>query len=558
MNIKEIEARINSAEQGIVILDDLKKYISYLIKENQVDEVEKYLSRAIKLAADLQLPHEEGALLIELGVHYWNKLDYKSALNMFRLSCGIFKQSNKEYDLVLATRNVGETYIKIGDYNNAISFLRLSLDFLDKVKGHDLAEVEELQSVINNSLGTAYRKCKSYALSMSSYFRALELQEKNDLKHYICMTNINIGKMFVELGNFERALKYFNKAVEMSLIANDLEVKFQAHALIGRLYRKNGKYSQAIPFYQDAIKYLNAIGKENSYNKIKIMYESALNFKELKECEKVIEVCKTSLELLNNTDYNIFKAKFKYLYGNTLDLMQKYDQAEQLFSSALEDIATEDTVNSLKYKILQALSAIFEKQDSYDNAYKTLVKSNNYIDLMIQERQDRTLSELEAKFESQQRVREEIMLKKVNQEVIKLKEKVNKLSHVVEEYQDMDRFFGVIPKDKILEAIKKQEKYHAENGSDLTTLKIRLVADSIVSQDLVDRILADISKLVMFYTRNQDDIGRWGDDSLVLIVAYMKAEGIDKIIEKIKFPIYNDLLKKEKDAKFDIEFSVLK
>lgn len=557
MNIKDIEARINTEEQSIAILNDLKLYINYLIQEEKDDQVEKYLNKAIKVASDLQLPREEGALLIELGVYYWNKLDYKSALNMFRLSCGIFKQNNKEYDLVIATRNVGETYTKIGDYNNAISFLRLSLDFLGKVKGHEPKDLEELQADINISLGTAYRKCKSYALSMSAYFRGLELLERHNLKHKICLTNLNIGKMFVGIGNFERALKYYNKAVEVALLTNDFQIKAHAHALIGRLYTSNGKYSQAIAFYQAALGYLSDTKKNYRFNKIRILYDFALNYFELKDCEMVGQVCETSLEILQNSDNNLFKGKFKYLYGKSLDLNQEYAKAETQFNSALIDLATEDTANSLKYKILRALSLIYEKQDVYKQAYNTLVKSNNYIDLMIQEKQDKALLELEAKFESQQKVREEIMLKKVNQEVVSLTERVNNLSLLVEEYQEIDSFFGVIPKDKILQAIKHSRELHTKNGSELTTLKIRLVADQEVSQETINKILADLSKLIMFYTRNQDDVGRWGEDALVLLLPHLKGDDVEKVIEKIKLPIYNDILAKEKAARFDVEFSVL-
>lgn len=556
MNIKEIKENIKSEVQNIATLDNLKIYINYLIQEEKETEVENYFNKAIKLASDLQLPREEGALLIELGVHYWNQLDYKSALNMFRLSCGIFKQSKNDYDLVVATHNVGETYTKIGDYNNAISFLKLSLDFLKKIEGHNVKDVDELCANINNSLGTSYRKCKSFALSMSAYFRALELQEKHNLTHNICHTNLNIGKMFVDIGNFDRALKYFNKSLEMSLISNDLTVQSQSHALIGKLYRKNGKYSQAILFYEKALNYLKKSAKKNIYHIIKVFYEMALSYQGLKDNEKLISTCKTGLKLLNQTDFNIFKAKFKYLYGKTLDNMQQYNEAEQLFISALENIATEDAANSLKYKILRALSAIYEKQDSFDNAYLTLVKSNAYIDLMIQEKQEKALSELEAKFESQQKVREEIMLKKANQEVGELKKKVENLTQLVEEYQDIDNFFGVIPKDKIIETIKLHQHFHSQNGTDLTTLKLKLVADQVVPQGLIDRILSDISKLVMFYTREHDEIGRWGADSLILILANIKAQAINTIIDKIKLPIYNDILNKENYAKFDVQFEL--
>ena len=374
--------------------------------------------------------------------------------------------------------------------------------------------------------------------------------------HKICHTNLNIGKMFVDIGNFERALKYFNKAVEISLLSDDLSIKSQSHALIGKLYRKNGKCSQAIPFYQEALNHLQHSTKNYSYNKIKVLYELALTYKELKDYEKVIEVCQTSLELLNQFDYQTYKGKFKYLYGKTLDLIQNYEQAEQLFISALEDVASDDTTNCLKYKILRSLATIYKEQNYYEKAYMTIVKSNNYIDLMIQEKQDKALAELEAKFESQQKLREEIMLKKVNQEVGELKAKVNNLTQLVGDYQDIDNFFGVISKEKIMEAIQNHKNYHSQTGTDLTTLKLKLSSDKKVPQDLIDRILSDISKLVMFYTRNHDEVGRWGDDSLILILTNMKPEAVNKIIDKIKLPIYNDILNKESDAKFEIHFEL--
>lgn len=557
MNINELKRLIDSQEQSIVALNALKSYINYLIQNENDQQVEKFLNKAIKLASDLQLPREEGALLIELGVYYWNKLDYKSALNMFRLSCGIFKQSNNDYDLVVATKNVGETYTKIGDYNNAISFLKLSLDFLEKLKEKGTKEVDDLQGDINNSLGTAYRKCKSYALSMSTYFKALELQERHGLVHKRCQTNLNIGKMFVDIGNFERALKYFNKVVELSIGTNDLPIKSQAYALIGRLYRKNDKCSQALSFYQEALIFLQEMEHKNNYNRIKILYELALTYKELQNYDKVIELCESGIKELSGNDYSLYKGKIKYLYGTALGFKQNYELAEKMFMSALEDIAPKDTANSLKYKILQALSAIYAQQDDYPKAYQTLIKSNSYIDLMIQEKKDKALLELEAKFESQQKVREEIMLKKASQEVVDLKEQVNNLSLLIDDYQDIDRFFGVISKDNILEAINRQKEIHSQNGVSLTTLRIKLVADKEVAPKLTYRIISDISKLIMFYTRNQDEIGRWGDDSLVLILAGMKAEAVDTVIDKIELPIYNDILKKEKDAKFKIEFEII-
>ena len=557
MNIHEIEARLGRANRNIGTLNDLKIYINYLIKEEKTEQVEEYLNSAIKLAGDLGLPREEGTLLIELGVHYWNQLDYKSALNMFRLSCGIFKQSKNEYDLVVATHNVGETYTKIGDYNNAISFLKLSLDFLGKVKGHDRQEVEELCADINDSLGTAFRKCKSYALSMSAYFRALELQERHNLKTKLCHTYLNIGKMFVSLGNFERALKYFNNAVEIALINNDLQLKAKTYALIGKLYRKKNKYSQAIPFYLEAIGYLQQSKNKDLFNKIRIIYDLSLVYKEMEDYDNVIKECYKGLDLLHESDYQILKSKFKKLLGESLMIKQDFQQAKEILYSALEDIATEDTANTLKYNILTLISTIFAQQNSHDKAYKTLVKSNEYIDLMIQENQEKTLQELEARFESQQKVREEIMLKKTNQEVVDLKEKVNSLSLLLKDYEDIDNFFGVIPKDKIMETIEKHKHIHTQHGIDFLTLKLKLISPENILKEDISRILKDISKLVMFYLRKNDEVGHWGNDALVIILSDMKAESVDKVIEKIKMPIYNDILNKEPGGKYKVEFEVM-
>jgi tetratricopeptide (TPR) repeat protein len=557
MNINEILAKINEGQQNVSTLNYLKTYINYLIQEEKTSDIEKYLNRAIKLAGDLQLPREEGTLLIELGVHYWNQIDYKSALNMFRLSCGIFKQSKNEYDLVVATHNVGETYTKIGDFNNAISFLKLSLDFISKIKDHDKVEVDSLCSDINNSLGTAYRKCKSYALSMSTYFKALDLQERHDLKAKICTTNLNIGKMFIDIGNYERALRYFNKALEISVVLNDISLKSQTHALIAKVYFKNAKYSQAIPFYEEALSYLDETNSKLLYHKIRTKYQMALNYSKLKKYDKVIEVCQDSLTCMQNNDYPALASKIKFLIGKTLEIQEKYDQAMPMLESALTHIASEDASNSLKFKILHTISQIYEKQENYLQAYSHLVKANEYVDLLIQEKQDKALSEIEAKYESQQKVREEIMLKKANKEVEELKEKVNNLSGLIHDYQEIEHFFGLIPKEQIMTAIKKSKDLHLQEGSDVAVVKITLTSQDEFSQDLLTQTLKDISKVVMFYTRANDEVGFWGDDSLILILSNVKSHFVDKVIEKIKLPIYNDILYKVPEARFQVDFSLM-
>ncbi len=557
MNIKELEEKINQGQQNVTTLNNLKTYIAYLIQEDRHKDVEIYLNKAIKLASDLQLPREEGTLLIELGVHYWGQIDYKSALNMFRLSCGIFKQSNNEYDLVVATHNVGETYTRIGDYNNAISFLKLSLGFVNKIKGHDKTKIDELCADINNSLGTAYRKCKSYALSMSTYFKALDLQEKHDLKAKIATTNLNIGKMFVDIGNFERALRYFNKALEISVLLNDIPLKSQTHALIAKVYFKNDKYSQAIPFYEEALRYLDQSNHKYLYHRVRTKYQMALTYFKMKNYDKVIEVSNRALNLLKSEEYPIISAKIKFLQGETLEIQNKYKLALQVLDSAFKDIEAEDTTNSLKFKILQLISKIYNEEDKYSEAYRTLVKSHDYVNLLIQERQEKTLFEIQAKYESQQKVREEIMLKKANKEVEELKEKVSQLSEKVHDYQEIEYFFGVIPKDKIKAAIKKNKDMHLQKGTDVAVVKIMLTSNEIIPQETVNQVLKDISKLVMFYTRNNDEVGFWGDDALVLILSDVKLDSLDKIIDKLKFPIYNDILVKEEGIKLDIKFELM-
>lgn len=557
MNIKEIEACIKEGEQNLTTLNCLKTYISYLIQEEREDEIEKYLNRAVKLAGDLQLPREEGTLLIELGVHYWNQLDYKSALNMFRLSCGIFKQSKNEYDLVIATHNVGETYTKIGDYNNAISFLKLSLDFLTKVKGHEQKEIDELCADINNSLGTAYRKCKSFALSMSTYFKALELLEKHDLRMKICSTNLNIGKMFIDIGNFERALRYFNRSLEISIILNDIPLKSQTHALIAKLYRKNAKFSQAIPFYKDALAYLGQNTSKLLYHRLRTIYQLALTYFDLKDYENVIITCSEGLLLFKEHEFNVLQGKINYLLGLTYDSLENYTQAKENLQSALLVLAPEDTVNSLKYKILKVIAAIYQKENDYPHAYESLVKANQYIDLLIQEKQDKALAELEAKYESQQKVREEIMLKKANQEVAELKEQVANLTNTLEHFTELEHFFGVIPKDKIMQVIKEKKEIHNEDANELAVVKMTLKSEDELTSGEKQTLLKDISKLIMFYIRNKDEVGFWGDDSLVIIFANVKATAVDKVIEKIKLPIYNDILRKSNESKLEVDFTLM-
>jgi len=165
--------------------------------------------------------------------------------------------------------------------------------------------------------------------------QALALAEEIGFKNGIARSNKTIGVSHHIKGDFDKALKYYYRAMEIFEKMEDLDNVAGSKLNIGGVYEKQGNFDKALKRYYEALviweKSENKKLMSASYNNIGIIYEKQKNL------ELALEYHKKSLSLKEETG-DRFGASVSYInlgniYGNKekMDLaMESYFNAEKI------------------------------------------------------------------------------------------------------------------------------------------------------------------------------------------------------------------------------------
>ena len=151
---------------------------------------------------------------------------YTRALVNLAIACSDAGQNDRAIELLkeavaiqpehaAAHANLGAIYGRIGQFDTGIQYLRRAL------------EIEPDNPLASTNLGLAYRGQGRYAEAIGQLKKALELREGRAK----FQTYLNVGDTYYDMGEHEKAVPYFQKAVQLN------PNHANAHLLLGLSYR---------------------------------------------------------------------------------------------------------------------------------------------------------------------------------------------------------------------------------------------------------------------------------------------------------------------------------
>lgn len=221
--------------------------------------------------------------------------EYKNAMQYYQNSLDIFKElhGEKYSNVARGYYNLGHVYNNMGDYESAIRYLMKSLEIRKEVFGEintDLAESYNLLGVVN------LRK-KDYSSALDAFTKALTVYKTIwGHKHaYISVILMNIGFVYQETWEPEKALEFYQKAICANIVNfNDslnvnsnpiLDRYLEYHFLLNLLKQKAIIYEQladSLP-YSRHVRELSFIHNFSNYD----LYNKALENYVL--CDSIID-----------------------------------------------------------------------------------------------------------------------------------------------------------------------------------------------------------------------------------------------------------------------------
>ena len=191
----------------------------------------------------------------DVGLIYYQLGKLAESRNMLEEALRIVKDNNIKTENIEGTvyGNLGNVYLAMGDYDNALYFLTKSAEVTRQMYG----DKHPQYAMALGNMGTMYRTQEKLELAKDIHFKAFNLVDslygKKNPK--IAPFYKNIGKDYLAIGENDFALAYMRAALKL-LIDKFGENQYQLGELyidIGNIYRKTRRSDDALKAHRKAL-----------------------------------------------------------------------------------------------------------------------------------------------------------------------------------------------------------------------------------------------------------------------------------------------------------------
>ena len=225
--------------------------------------------------------------------------DHRAAISYFQKALNASIQQNNAYNIARAHAHLGNSFAKLGSFDNAISHHQSSLKICQSLK--DGLKIFELRSnlaqdyiqkgdtksalqLVNDNyvMATALNnedlvlrsnlETSSIDLVVGFYDDGIErlnkskdiLQNRGDLYSLVSVLG-NIGSIYLEVGEYDHALSSYNEALELAKKIRDQSLIADCYGAIGSYYMNNSAPQKALEYFESQL----AIGRQiNAVKKV--------------------------------------------------------------------------------------------------------------------------------------------------------------------------------------------------------------------------------------------------------------------------------------------------
>lgn len=303
----------------------------------------------------------------------------------------IVKSAKEDTVKIAALNKIGRHSIRLCMYENAIKYAEQAKEIAVKLNN---------QKDVGNSfniIGDASWYKGNYVAAFNNYFRALRVFEKTGDKFEIANCNRNIGWIYLNQKEYDKALACFKKTLIFSRELNKKEFVGMICCDIGNLYSETKNYTKSLEYYQYSLKICTEIGDKHNIgiltNNIGSIYDLRGNYKSaLYHYIKGREIAKEG-------NYILSIAYSNYNIGNIYAKQGNFEAASDYFEQSLKldrEIGHKEGIKSVYY----SMSELNVKKNDYKKALEYHKLFLSIKDSMLNEQSANQITEMNTRYES--------------------------------------------------------------------------------------------------------------------------------------------------------------
>lgn len=340
---------------------------------------------------------------------YFGRRDLDKSLEYAKASEVLARAINNKKRTGIALTSAAVAYMDMGKTDSAELSLAQSLSILEKVKNENvdvaLASAYSLQGHLQNNRNNADKAFELYLKAA----KICETSSDPKAKRVLPVHYNNLANLFKNQEKYDKGLKYGLKALEAAKNSNAL-TRSVLMSTVGKIYMYLGDEEKALSYYNEALMLKeeidDKIGMITLLSAIGDVYFDKADYKnaalKFKEVERLTE----------EANYSQGRFISQFSFAKLFYAQKKYSQSIQHSKKALQ-LTRRNEVESKVYleEIYHMLAKSYAAQGQFEAAFNYQVKYSAIQDTISEQNQKEHISELETKYDVEKKELENEYLK---------------------------------------------------------------------------------------------------------------------------------------------------
>ena len=264
---------------------------------------------------------------------------------------------------------------------------------------------------ITNNIGKAYYLTGEYIKAQENFLNALEIAESVNARNEVSHLYNNLSVIAWAQKDIPKALEYLDKGLEISIELGDVK------SIISKLSNKGLYHTHLSQMDQAKSSFEQVLAHEKiaDYPKLKINTLLALSeiYSDIPEYEKSEDLIQQALAFAKSINDPFSIANAKMALAEIRISTKSYSDAIPLYLSALE-FYQEKNLKKEQSTVLKFLSQCYQMLGDYVKAVEVYQNFHKLNIELLQEARNKSVTELQAKFDSDNRTKEIELLRQEN------------------------------------------------------------------------------------------------------------------------------------------------
>ena len=273
--------------------------------DEKYKEAKDCFLEAMKIREIINYPDGLASSYHNLGLAYYHLSNYDESLNYFNKSLNIRIRIGDNQKIAIGYHNLADFHFRLAHFDQAIDYNKKSLEYYkicNNIKG---------EMIILWQLGNTYFAMDKTSPALKTLQKGIDLGIRSvGRENELAMIEQTIGKIYSEMGTYDKAINHLQKALSYSKKKNDYKRIRDIYLLLAQFSDKNKKYQEAYWYHKQYTHLKDSIYSDMNSKRIEnnsVRYDTRLKENELKTLRKNMEI-----ELLKVEKRIIFR---NYLIG---------------------------------------------------------------------------------------------------------------------------------------------------------------------------------------------------------------------------------------------------